>query len=90
MKSKIKINAALDDKAFYIGDFIHELHKVQDQKFEELWAEVKAKGWIQDMDEDDAKDWLFDYIYNGHDHKTGQYEHLFCEYIAEKGGLEVE
>ena len=83
MKSKIKIDAELDDKAFYIGDFIHELHKVQDQKFEELWAEAKANNWIEGMSEADAKEWLFDYCFNGHDHETGQYEHMFCEFLPE-------
>ena len=49
----IKISASLDDRAFYIGDFVHELHKVQDQSLKNYGLNVKKrvgfKTWMKTM-----------------------------------------
>ena len=78
----IKVNAELDDKAFAVGDFIQQLGEVQDQKFEALWKECKEKEWIKGMDDETAKDWLFDYVFNGWDKDSLGFEKTFSEYAG--------
>ena len=78
----IKVNAELDDRAFAVGDFIHQLSEIQDQKFEALWQECKEKEWIKGMDEENAKDWLFDYLFNGWGKDSLGFHKTFSEYIG--------
>ena len=59
----------LDDRAFEVANFIHQLGKVQEYCFEELHKEAKEKGWLKDFGVDESgvdisKDWLFDYCFN--------------------------
>lgn len=77
----IKINASLDDEAFKVGDFIQELGKIQQQYFDALWEKVKENGWIEGMDEETARDWLFDYCFNGWGQTDDGFDEMFCEYI---------
>ena len=76
----IKVNAELDDRAFAVGDFIQQLGEVQEQKFEALWKECKEKEWIKGMDDERAKDWLFDYVFNGWDKDSQGFDESFSEY----------
>tara|TARA_R110001632_G_scaffold131379_1_gene245601 strand:- start:384 stop:635 length:252 start_codon:yes stop_codon:yes gene_type:complete len=77
-----KINAELDDRAFAVGDFIQQLSEVQDQKFEALWKECKEKEWIKGMDEETAKDWLFDYLFNCWEIDSLGFQNSFSEYAG--------
>jgi len=77
-----KVNAELDDRAFAVGDFIQHLSVVQDQKFEALWKECKEKEWIKGMDEETAKDWLFDYLFNGLEKDSLGFQKTFSEYVG--------
>ena len=80
----IKVNAELDDKAFAVGDFIQQLGEVQEQKFEALWKECKEKEWVKGMDVDEAtaKDWLFDYVFNGWEKDSLGFYKSFSEYCG--------
>ena len=80
-KNVIKVNVSLDDEAFKIGDFIQELGKIQDQYFAALWEKVKENDWIEGMDDEQAKDWLFDYCFNGCGKNDDGFEETFSEYI---------
>lgn len=80
--NSIKVNAKLDDKAHAVGDFIQQLAEVQDQKFEALWQECKEKEWIKGMDEENAKDWLFDYLFNGWEKDSLGFDKSFSEYVG--------
>lgn len=84
MKTKnnvIKINASLDDEAFKVGDFIQELGKIQEQYYDALWEKAKANNWIEGMEEEQAKDWLFDYVFNGWNNDKSYFEEMFSEYV---------
>ena len=78
----ITVEAELDDKAFDVGSFIQQLSEFQDQKFEALWKECKEKEWIKGIEEDSAKDWLFDYIFNGNEKDCLGFRKSFSEYIG--------
>jgi hypothetical protein len=78
----ITVKAELDDKALDVGSFIQQLSEVQDQKFEALWQECKEKEWIKGIEEDSAKDWLFDYIFNGSEKDCLGFRKTFSEYIG--------
>jgi len=78
----IKVKAELDDRAFTVGDFIQQLSEVQDQKFEALWKECKERKWIKGMDEATAKDWLFDYLFNGWEKDSLGFQKSFSEYAG--------
>lgn len=80
--NKTIIKAELDDKAYDVGDFIQQLAEVQDQKFEALWQECKEKEWIKGMDEENAKDWLFDYLFNGWEKDSLGFFKSFSEYVG--------
>ena len=82
IENKIKIKAELDDKALDVGSFIQQLSEFQDQKFEALWKECKEKEWIKGMEEDTAKDWLFDYIFNGNEKDCLGFKETFSEYAG--------
>jgi hypothetical protein len=87
---KIKIEAELDDKAFAVGDFIQQLGDVQEQKFEALWNECKEKEWIKGMDETEAKDWLFDYVFNGWEKDSSGFKQSFSETLDETDMYDVK
>jgi hypothetical protein len=89
-KEKIIIEAELDDKAFAVGDFIQQLGDVQEQKFEALWNECKEKEWIKGMDETEAKDWLFDYVFNGWEKDSSGFERSFSETLDETNMYDVK
>jgi hypothetical protein len=78
----IKVNAELDDKAHAVGDFIQQLGDVQEQKFEVLWQECKEKEWIKGMEEETARDWLFDYVFNGWEKDSLGFYESFSEYCG--------
>lgn len=81
MKTEIKkISPELDDEAFRIGDFIQELAKVQDQYFEELFQKAKDNKWFEGMEEDDFKEWLFDYCFNGTSSRSNEIDKSFSEH----------
>jgi len=76
-----KISAALDDEALKVGDFIQELGKIQDQYFDALHEKAKANNWMEGFESDeDAKDWLFDYVFNGWSKNDNGFEETFTEY----------
>ena len=81
-KEEVLIKPELDDRAFAVGDFIQQLGEVQDQKFEALWQECKEKEWIKGMDEETAKDWLFDYVFNGWEKDSLGFDKCFSEYCG--------
>jgi len=76
----MQVNTELDDRALAVGDFIQQLGEVQDQKFEALWKECKEKEWIKGMDDKNAKDWLFDYLFNGWEKDSLGFQKTFSEY----------
>jgi len=80
------VTAELDDKAFAVGDFIQQLGEVQEQKFEALWQECKKKEWVKGMDEEIARDWLFDYVFNGWEKDKLGFEESFSEYCKADWG----
>ena len=55
---------------------------MQDQKFEALWQECKERGWIEGMDDKNAKDWLFDYLFNGWGIDSIGFQKTFSEYVG--------
>lgn len=77
----MKIRAELDDKAYEVAKFVQELSKIQDGYFEALMAEVKAKNLVADVEEDELRDWLFDYVFNGYNLETRDIEEMFSEYV---------
>jgi|TARA_R110002126_G_scaffold17661_1_gene68518 hypothetical protein len=82
----MKVRPELDDKAWAVGDFIQQLGEVQEQKFEALWEECREKEWIEQseleiVDEEAAKDWLFDYCFNGGEKDELGYKKCFSEYV---------
>ena len=78
----MKIKAELDDKAYDVAKFVQELSKIQDQYFKALMAEVKAKNLVADVEEDELRDWLFDYVFNGYNLETRDIEEMFSEYVT--------
>ena len=78
----MKIRAELDDKAYDVAKFVQELSKIQDNYFEALMAEVKAKNLVADVEEDELRDWLFDYVFNGYNLETRDIEEMFSEYVT--------
>jgi len=79
--TKRKVAASLDDEAYKVGDFIQELGKIQDQYFEALWEKAKANDWMEGFENDEyAKDWLFDYVFNGWSKNDNGFEKSFSEY----------
>ena len=77
----MKIRAELDDKAYDVAKFVQELSKIQDNYLEALMAEVKAKNLVADVEEDELRDWLFDYVFNGYNLETRDIEDMFSEYV---------
>jgi hypothetical protein len=77
----MKVRAELDDKAYEVAKFVQELSKIQDQYFEDLMAEVKAKNLVADVEEAELRDWLFDYVFNGYNPETRDIEEMFSEYV---------
>jgi len=76
-----KISVELDSEAYKVADFIQELSKIQDKYFESLWKKAKKNKWIGGFKSDEiAKDWLFDYLFNGVDLKSGVHNQTFSEY----------
>ena len=76
-----RVAAKLDDEAFRVGEFIQELAKIQDQYFDTLWEKVKDNKWIEGFESDDqARDWLFDYCFNGTARGSNKIDQMFSEY----------
>ena len=78
-----EIAAELDDRAYEVGKFIHQLSKVQDDHFEELYKEAQMKGWVKGFGVDESgvdlgRDWLFDYCFN-------DFNQTFSEYCEARG-----
>ena len=78
----ITVKPELDDKAFTIGDFIQQLGEKQEQMFEALWKECKEKEWIKGTDDENARDWLFDYCFNGWETDDKGFEKSLSEYMG--------
>ena len=78
----MKIKAELDDKAYDVAKFVQELSKVQDQYFKDLMATVKEKNLVEGVEEDELRDWLFDYVFNGYNLETRDIEEMFSEYVT--------
>ena len=87
---KVKIKAELDDEAFKTGEFIQELSKIQDQYLDKLVAKVKKEKWIEGMDDEEIRDWLFDYCFNGWGNDEYGFEDTFSESINKCSKYEVE
>ena len=79
--TKRKVVASLDDEAFKVGDFIQELGKIQEQYFDALWEKVIDDNLMVGFEsEEEAKDWLFDYCFNGWGKNDDGFEQMFSEY----------
>ena len=87
---KVKIKAELDDEAFKTGEFIQELSKIQDQYLDKLVAKIKKEKWIEGMDYEEIRDWLFDYFFNGWNNDKDGFEATFTECIDKCSKYEVE
>jgi len=87
---EVVIKAELDDEAFKVGDFIQELGKIQEQYFDALWEKVKENDLIEGMDDEDARDWLFDYCFNGWDNDDKGFDLTFSETIAECASYKIK
>lgn len=87
---EVVVNAELDDEAFKVGDFIQELGKIQEQYFDALWEKVKENDLIEGMDYEDARDWLFDYCFNGWDNDDSGFDLTFSETVAESKSYKVK
>jgi hypothetical protein len=87
---KVKIKAELDDEAFKTGEFIQELSKIQDQYLDKLVAKIKKEKWIEGMDDEEIRDWLFDYFFNGWNNDKDGVEDTFTECIDKCSKYEVE
>jgi hypothetical protein len=74
-KGKIKISAELDDSAYTVGTFVHQLGEVQEQKLDALFKDCKEHGWTEGLDDETLYDWLFDYVFNNGAKET------FSEYL---------
>jgi len=81
MNENVKVNAALDDRAYDVTKFVQELSKVQDERFEALFALALENNWVEGMNKEELHSWLFDYIFNGYSLKTQEIESAFSEYI---------
>ena len=73
-----EVAAELDDRAYEVGKFIHQLGKVQDDHFEELYKEAQMKGWVKGFGVDESgvdlgRDWLFDYCFNDFNQTFSEY-----------------
>jgi len=79
----VKVNAILDDKAHVVAKFIQEISKIQDQRFETLLTATLENNWVEGMGEEDLRDWLFDYVFNGYDFESREIESSFSEYIVD-------
>jgi len=75
------IKAELDDKAYDVAKFVQELGKIQDKRFEDLMTTIKEKNLVKGVEEDELRDWLFDYVFNGYNLETGDIEQMFSEYV---------
>ena len=87
---EVVINAELDDEAFKVGDFIQELGKIQEQYFDALWEKVKENDLIEGMDYENARDWLFDYCFNGWDNDNNGFDLTFSETVAECASYKIK
>ena len=78
-----KISVELEVEAYKVADFIQELSKIQNQYFEALWEKTQKGKWMCGFQSDEVtKDWLFDYLFNGADLKSGVHNQTFSEYCA--------
>lgn len=81
MNENVKVNAALDDMAYDVAKFVQELSKVQDDRFTELYNTTLENKWVEGMDKEELREWLFDYVFNGYNIATREIEDTFSEYI---------
>jgi hypothetical protein len=81
--TEIKVQAQLDDESFKVGDFIQELGKIQEKYFNELLQKVEENNWVEGLGEEELRDWLFDYCFNGWDNDDGGFDLTFSETLAE-------
>ncbi|MGA0119846.1 MAG: hypothetical protein ACO3HJ_00160 [Methylophilaceae bacterium] len=81
--TEVVIKAELDNEAFKVGNFIQELGKIQEKYFDAFCEKVEKNGWIEGMDYEYAKDWLFDYCFNGWSRNTNSFDLTFSETLAE-------
>lgn len=91
MKTKnnvIKIKAELEDEAYDVAKFVQELGKVQDEYLNRLVKKAKEKNLIEGMNDEDIREWLFDFVFNSGG-EDGYPEFMFGEYLHNHG-LEVE
>tara|TARA_R110002153_G_scaffold45929_3_gene129360 strand:- start:7862 stop:8113 length:252 start_codon:yes stop_codon:yes gene_type:complete len=71
------ISGKWEDSIFAAKNFIQELSKVQDERFDKIFQELQEEGFSDQFDsEDEAKDYLFDYIYNEDDKTKDFYDYL--------------
>jgi bifunctional DNA-binding transcriptional regulator/antitoxin component of YhaV-PrlF toxin-antitoxin module len=87
-ENKIKIKPELEDEAYDVAKFVQELGKVQDEYFDRLVKKAKEKNLIEGMNDEDIRDWLFDFVFNSGG-EDGYPEFMFGEYLHNHG-LKVE
>lgn len=80
----IKIKADHEDTIYHAQTFIQNLERVQQREFDELFEELKKDGFCDSWSsEEEANEWLFDYIFNGDQTED------FWEYL-DSFGLELD
>lgn len=85
---KIKVKAELDDAAFDCGNFIQKTLSLLDDEFDKFYDNYNHM--IEGMDEEQKRDWLFDYIWNGWNDKEKRYDEMFSESLSNINGFDVE
>lgn len=76
----MKIKGSWEDKIWKVREFIQELEKVQEVYFDNLFEELNEDNFSNEFEsEEDANEWLFDYIFNSGADK------MFEEYLEDHG-----
>jgi hypothetical protein len=76
----MKIKGTWEDEIYRVREFIQELSKVQDDYFNNLFTKLQEDNFSNEFEsEEDANEWLFDYIFNSGADK------MFEEYLADHG-----
>lgn len=88
MKTIIEVKPELDDSAFALGDFIQKTQSLLDAEFEKFFVANKDK--ITGLTEEEKRDWLFDYIWNGWDKDSQGFELTFSETLAKYQRFEIK
>ena len=88
MKTIIEVKPELDDLAFALGDFVQKTQSLLDAEFEKFFVANKDK--INGLTEEEKRDWLFDYIWNGWGKDLQGFELTFSETLAQCENFEIK